>query len=104
MDIVRKIPRLRRVSMSPWVDWEEGAAAIRQDFIFSAKPNPALLAGDHWETGPAREQLKQILRATRQHGCRLEIVLKDIHTLRREPKRLAEWERMAMELVNETDN
>ena len=89
--------------MSPWVDWEEGAAAVGRDFVYSAKPNPALLAADHWEPGPAREELKQILRATRKHGCRLEIVLKDIHTLRREPRRLAEWERMAMELVNDTD-
>jgi hypothetical protein len=103
MDIVRKIPRLRRVSMSPWVDWEEGATAIGQDFIFSAKPNPAFLVGDALDLRPAREQLKQILRATRKHGCRLEIVLKDIHTLRREPKRLAEWEQMAMELVNDTE-
>lgn len=103
MDIVRKIPRLRRVSMSPWVDWEEGAAAVKQNFVYSAKPNPALLAADRWDPVPAREQLEEILRATRQHGCRLEIVLKDIHTLRQEPRRLVEWERMAMELIGEED-
>lgn len=99
--IVRKIPRLKRISMSPWVDWDEGAAAIGRDFVFSAKPNPALLAGNAWNPGPARAQLAQIIRASTAHDCRLEIVLKDIHTLRREPWRLAEWSRMAMGVVEE---
>ena len=99
--IARKIPRLKRISRSPWVDWEEGAAAVGRDLIFSAKPNPAFLAAQKWDPRPAREQLREILRCTREHGCPVEIVLKDIHTLRREPKRLAAWARMAMETVAE---
>jgi hypothetical protein len=77
------------------------AALPVQDFIFSAKPNPAFLAGDALDLRPAREQLKQILRTTRLHGCRLEIVLKDIHTLRGEPQRLAAWPDMAMRVVED---
>jgi hypothetical protein len=96
--VVRKIPRLRRISMSPWVNWEEGAAAVGRDFVFSAKPNPAFLAAETWNPAPARDELTRVLAATR--GLHVELVLKDIHTLRGDPARLVAWHRMAMELVD----
>ncbi len=42
---VRKIPHVRKISMSPWVNEERGASAIKGDYVYSRKPNPALLAG-----------------------------------------------------------
>ena len=97
--IVRKIPRLRRISMSPWVDWRRGAQAVGTDFVYSAKPNPAYLAGETWDPRPAETQIRHILDATR--GLRVEIVLKDIHTLRGQPERLAAWHRMAVRLIEQ---
>ena len=95
--LVRRIPRLRRISMSPFVDVREGAEAVAGDFIYSAKPNPAVLAANTWDPAPARADLREILDATR--GTPVEIILKDIHTVRGEPHRLWEWARMAMEMV-----
>ncbi len=46
IDIVRKIPNVRKISMSPWVKVERGAERIGGDFVFSRKPSPALLASD----------------------------------------------------------
>jgi len=97
VDILRRIPRLRRISMSPFVNIEQGAAAIGQDFIYSAKPNPALLASNSWRPDLARRDLAELLEKTR--GLHLEIILKDIHTTRGEPKRLWDWAQMAMEMV-----
>jgi hypothetical protein len=97
IDLVRRIPRLRRISMSPFVNVREGAEAIAGDFIYSAKPNPAVLAANTWDPAPARADLREILDATR--GTPVEIILKDIHTVRGEPRRLCEWARMAMEMV-----
>ena len=37
IDLVRKIPNVRKVSMSPWTNQERGAAAIAGDFVFSAQ-------------------------------------------------------------------
>ncbi len=46
-----------------------------------------------------RSQLQAWLRATvdacRRHGCATELILKDISTVRYEPKRLWEWEKVA---------
>ncbi|MDR0731141.1 MAG: hypothetical protein LBF63_05675, partial [Treponema sp.] len=44
MDVIRLIPHLRKVSMSPWVNKEKGAQEIHGDFVFSNKPNPAYVA------------------------------------------------------------
>jgi len=100
IDLLRRIPRLRRISMSPFVDVGEGAAAIGTDYIYSAKPNPAVLAAEEWAPQPARDNLREILDAT--SGLHVEIILKDIHTVRDEPRRLCEWERLAMRMVEET--
>ena len=95
--LLRRVPRLRRISMSPFVDIAEGAEAIGTDYIYSAKPNPAVLAADTWDSAVARRDLQEILDKTR--GLRVEIILKDIHTVRGEPTRLFDWARLAMELA-----
>jgi len=46
---VRLIPGVRKVSMSPWVNGERGAAAIGSDYVYSRKPNPAFLAWDPFD-------------------------------------------------------
>jgi hypothetical protein len=96
--LLASIPRLRKVSMSPFVDWRRAAEAIGDRYVFSAKPNPAVLAGERWKPDEARAELREILSAT--EGLHVEIIMKDIHTLRGEPHRLAEWARIAMDEVD----
>ncbi len=96
---VRKIPNLRKVSMSPWVDEEIGAAEIGGDFVYSRKPSPALLAWPSFDEAAVREHLRASVDACARHGCPLELILKDISTVKYEPQRLFEWARMAMEVV-----
>ncbi|MFW6132562.1 MAG: hypothetical protein ACOC8F_01600 [Planctomycetota bacterium] len=99
MDILRRIPNLRKVSMSPWVDPARGAAALGGEYVYSCKPSPAILAEDRWRPDLARKQLREVLKATR--GLPVEIIMKDISTVRYDPKRLWEWSRVAMELAEE---
>jgi hypothetical protein len=47
----------------------------------------------------AREQLVEFLEASR--GCHVELIMKDISTVRYEPQRLWEWESIAMEVAEE---
>ena len=99
LDIVKTIPRLRRVSMSPWIDPARGAEGLGADYIFSYKPNPAIVSMDHWDVDLARVQLRNVLEKTR--GCVVEAILKDLHTCRNEPRRMWEWTAMAMQLAEE---
>lgn len=95
---VRKIPNVRKVSMSPWTDQERGATEIRGDYVFSRKPNPAFLAFERFDTDAVRADLVATREICDRNGCPLELILKDLSTVRREPARLAEWARIAMEV------
>ena len=99
MDQVRQIPNLRKISMSPWTDEENGAREIRGDYVFSRKPNPALLAWDSFDEKAIRTHLQTTVDICREHGCPLELILKDLSTVRYDPQRLWRWAEIAMEIV-----
>jgi hypothetical protein len=101
VDIIRKIPHVRKISMSPWADAERGAEALGGGYVFSRKPSPALLAADSFDGGAAEKDLRATLEACRRHGCPAELILKDISTVRYEPKRLWEWAKIARRVVGE---
>lgn len=99
LDIITTIPNLRRISMSPWVDPARGAEGIGTDYIFSYKPNPAIIGMQEWDGDLARNQLRDVLGKTR--GCTVEVIMKDLHTCRNQPWRMWKWVEMAMEVATE---
>jgi hypothetical protein len=96
---VRMIPNVRKVSMSPWANQQRGAQEIGRDFVFSRKPNPAMLAYDSFDPEAVRKDLEATQQICEENGCALELILKDISTVRYEPQRLFEWAKLAMEVV-----
>lgn len=101
--MIRKLPHVRKVSMSSWVEVERGAAGLGRDFVFSRKPSPALLAGDDWNPAAVERDLRETLAACARHGCPVELILKDISTVRYQPQRLWEWAAIAQRLVRSAD-
>jgi hypothetical protein len=99
INIIRSIPNLRRISMSPWVDPERGAQELKKDYIFSYKPNPAIIGMETWNVDLARKILKDALDKSR--GCIVEVIMKDLHNCRKEPWRMWEWVKMAKQLAEE---
>jgi hypothetical protein len=95
LDDIFKVPRLRRISLSPWVDMAMSAEKLGARYIFSRKPNPAIVAGMSWDPDHARRTIRDDLEKTR--GCIVELVMKDTHTCQNDPRRLAEWVRIARE-------
>jgi len=99
VDIIRRIPNVRKISMSAWADVDKGAEQIGRDFVFSRKPNPALVAMQTWEPEAIEKDLRRTLDACIRFGCPVEIALKDISTVRYEPQRIWEWAGIASRLV-----
>lgn len=95
--MLRTIPRLRKISISPRADLDRAIAAIAADYVISRKPNPAFLAWETWQPQTAETDLALYLQKAK--GCHSEIILKDISTVRYQPHRLWEWSAMAMKLV-----
>jgi hypothetical protein len=102
IEIIRRMPHVRKISMSPWVDVESGAERIGSDYVFSRKPSPALLAGDSWEPDAVKRDLQDTLERCTRHSCPVEFILKDISTVRYQPQRLWEWVDVAMGVVRGT--
>ncbi len=90
---VQRIPRLRRVSVSPWSDRPRMAELLGDRYIYSLKPTPVDLALPVFDEERIRADLHQTLRVTR--GCRVEIIMKDNHTIRRDPRRVIRWVQIA---------
>ena len=99
MDEVRLIPNVRKISMSPWVNEERGAAELGSDYVYSRKPNPAFLATDIFHSDQVRADLIAPRDVCKKNGCPVEFILKDISTVRYDPPRLFEWSRIAMEVA-----
>jgi len=95
--LLKKIPNLRRVSVSPWCDLKIAAEALQDRFIFSYKPNPAHLAAETFNENLVRKTLKEALEIAR--GCHIEIIMKDTHTFRNQPERVERWVRIAKEVA-----
>lgn len=102
VDILRRIPNLRKVSMSPWVDLDRAIYAIGNDYILSRKPSPAIMAEDTWRPEQARLDINEFL--VKAKGCPIEIIMKDISTVRYQPERLWEWEKLAMDIVHKEES
>ena len=101
LDILAKMPNIRKISCSPWSNREHFAETLPKKYIMSNKPNPALLAGDTFDEEAVRADLRRTIRAAKQNGVCLEMILKDISTVRYDPKRLWRWAEIARE---ETEN
>ena len=99
IDVLRNLPHLRKIAMSPWVNVEKGAEQIGQDFVFSRKPSSAFLAWDTWRPEAVEQELRDTVEKCNRYGCPYEFILKDISTVRYQPQRLWELVDIAMRVV-----
>jgi hypothetical protein len=95
--LLKTLPRLRSVSISPWCDQAVMADALRRDYVFSRKPSPTLVSTERFDEDAIRADLRETLTLARD--CELEIILKDVHHLCGQPMRLARWVELAREEI-----
>ena len=97
--ILKTVKNLRKISISPWADIASAAEQLGTDYVLSIKPNPSYLAQERWDPVFEAKVIREALAKAK--GCGIEIILKDITTLRNEPRRLWEWEKVAMRVAQE---
>ncbi len=96
-DVVKETPNLRRVSVSSWADLETMASLLEDRYVFSWKPSPAVLAEPAIDGEAIRSGICHALELTR--GCRLEIIMKDNHTLGNNPDNAVRWVQIVREEI-----
>lgn len=99
LECIKTIPNVRKISCSPWSDRRNFAERIGKKHIMSFKPSPALLATDSFDEELVRKDIKQTIDLAKSNNINLEIILKDISTVRNEPERLSRWADVVMNLV-----
>lgn len=100
IDVLRQIKNLRKISISPWADINIASEAIGRDYVASVKPNPASVAINTLDTDTVKNELKNIASVCQKNSTPFELILKDISTVKGNPQNLINWEKTAMELVN----
>ncbi len=99
IDIVRKIPNVRKISCSPWCDIDLASEAIGRDYVASSKPSPVWLASESPDWREMEKELRLALAACRRSGTPVEFILKDVSTVAYRPRNLWEWEKRAMDIL-----
>jgi len=98
-EVIRRLPNLRAVSISPLCDQDYMAEALGDKYIFSRKPNPTLISAEEFDEELIRRDIRHTIEIAKRHNCRLELIMKDVHTLHEEPYRLARWVQLAREEI-----
>lgn len=93
------IPRLRKISVSPFSNKEAAMEAIGDKYIVSFKPNNIWLTDAVIDEEKIRGELIEVLDLARKYNCTVEILIKTIVNLRGDPTRLWRWFEIANEVI-----
>ena len=96
-EYIRQIPRLRRVSCSPWSNPDVASELLGNRYISSHKPSPTPLASTNMDEDSARKNLRAILRHA--PNTVQELIMKDNHTLGGNPYNAVRWVQLVREEI-----
>jgi len=94
-EVIRDLPRLRKVSVSAFADAAKMAGQLQDRYCCCWKPHPADLAVPVMNQEAVRAKLRRTLHVTR--GCRVEVLMQDNHTIGGNPQNVIDWVRIARE-------
>lgn len=97
--MLRKIPNLRRIAVTPFANVQSCAEQIGSDYVMSYRPSPA----DMVSYGFDKERIRRILERDLDFckGCHLDITLKDVETVERDPERVKKWVAFVRSILDE---
>ena len=97
---VKKVPNVRRVSVSEWCDFEKAGSEIGTDLLYGYKPSGVPFLGDKLNEEAVRKELRRVIKAA--EDCPLELILNIGGTLGGGDGagKLVEWTRIAKEEID----
>jgi hypothetical protein len=98
IDVLRAIPNLRRIAVSPMADVARCAEQIGEDYVLSYRPSPSDMVGYDFDPDRVRRILRRDLEACR--GCHVDITLKDVETVQDDPERVRRWVHITRDVID----
>ena len=99
LDIIKRIPNLKKVSCSPWSDRKRFTEEIGSKIIMSNKPSPVFIANEYVNWDEVKKDLQYTVDLAKTNNVNLELILKDVSTVHFTPERLEKWADIATEIV-----
>jgi hypothetical protein len=99
IDLLRQIPNLRRIAVTPRADLRRCAEQIGQDYVLSWRPNPAEMVCCGFDAEYIRRTMREALAICKDSY--VDVTLKDVHTVQNQPQRLAEWVKIVREVADQ---
>jgi hypothetical protein len=95
--ILRRIPNLRRIGVSPFADVARCVENIRTDYVISYRPSPT----DMISFGLDEDRIRSILRRDfgLLKGTHFDLTLKDVETVQHDSNRPRRWVTIAREEI-----
>ena len=79
LDMLKKVPRMRRIGITPQADVRASAENLKRDYVLSWRPNPSLMICNGFDPPKVKTILTDAMEAAK--GCNIEIFLKDVQTI-----------------------
>jgi hypothetical protein len=98
IEIVKQASNLRRVSVSPWANKAKMSEHLGADYVYSMKLSPTPLAMATLDESLVRREIAEGLAMTRNNN--VEMIMKDNHTLGKNPNNIIRWTQIAREEIN----
>ena len=89
--VIRTLKNLRRIGVSPFADPIKCAEQIGGDYILSYRPNPSSACSRGVNEEWVRGELRRVMDAFDQNGCKWDITLKDLETTGGDPTAVIRW-------------
>jgi hypothetical protein len=99
IDVLRQIPNLRRIAVSPFADAAKCAEQIGTDYVLSYRPSPADMVSYGFDPDRIRSILRRDLAACR--NCHTDVTLKDVETVQHDPTRVQKWVQITRQVIDE---
>ena len=101
IDMLRQIPNLRRVSVTPAANVAACAEQIGTDYIVSWRPNPSQMICCGFDPDLIKRIVRDAMAAFRAHNCHVDIYLQDVQTVQGRPENLQTWVKIVREITDE---
>lgn len=95
--LLRQIPNLRRIAVSPFGDVKKCAEQIGRQYVISYRPSPADMVSYGFDENRIREMLHRDMDCLR--GCCFDITLKDVQTVQQDPTRIRRWVQVTRQVI-----
>ena len=101
IDMLRQIPRLRRIGVTPAADAVKCAEQIGEDYVISWRPNPSQMICCGFDPDLIRKIIREAMDAYAANGCHVDINLKDVQTVQDHPENLRTWVEIVRGITDE---